>query len=77
MRLIIRLGWNRWRYENKISYTKYGMQTVYARTKTRCPYKDIDNEFCPEVELIVDYLEFLEKSFENLQKSFENLQKKS
>ena len=43
--------------------------------KTRCPYKDIDNEFCPEVELIVDYLDFLEKSFENLQKSFENLQK--
>ena len=39
--------------------------------KTRCPYKDIDNEFCPEVELIVDYLEFLEKSFENLQKSLD------
>ena len=29
--------------------------------KTRCPYKDIDNEFCPEVELIVNYLDFLEK----------------
>ena len=40
--------------------------------KTRCPYKDIDNEFCPEVELIVDYLEFLEKSFENLQKVLTN-----
>ena len=31
--------------------------------ETHCPYKDIDNEFCPEVELIVDYLEFLEKKF--------------
>ena len=39
--------------------------------ETRCPYKDIDNEFCPEVELIVDYLEFLEKSVENLQKSLD------
>ena len=39
--------------------------------KTRCPYKDIDNEFCPEVELIVDYLKIKKKSFENLQKSLD------
>lgn len=37
--------------------------------KTRCPYEDIDNEFCPEVELIVDYLEFLENIYENFLKS--------